>query len=100
VQASIEEALKIETFENEILELRKANLALQGKLIKAKAKVDDLVAATIEAAYGATISLGSKPVIESPKKDTRKARSQVALWHLTDWQGGKRTPSYDSKVMG
>jgi len=92
-------ALSIATLEHEAIELRKANLALQGKLIKSKAKVDDLVAATIEAAYSASLSLGNGSLIEIPKKDTRKARGQVALWHLTDWQGGKKTPSYNSQVM-
>jgi hypothetical protein len=23
----------------------------------------------------------------------------VALWHLTDWQGSKRTTTYNSQVM-
>lgn len=35
----------------------------------------------------------------APRKDSRKRKEEVALWHLTDWQGGKRTTSYDSAVM-
>lgn len=96
--SKIEEAIVQAELEQEIIALRKANLNLQTKLIKAKSKVDDLVAATQEAAYEAVITLGNKPAL-TPKKDTRKARAQVALWHLTDWQGGKKTPTYNSEVM-
>jgi hypothetical protein len=34
-----------------------------------------------------------------PVKDRRKGSAEVALWHLTDWQGAKLTPSYNSDVM-
>lgn len=78
--------------------LRKANQHLQAKLLKAKEKVDDLVAATIEAAYDASISIGAKPLITTPTKDRRKSPGEVALWHLTDWQLAKKSVSYNSEV--
>ena len=95
----LEHEVKLAQLESEIIELRKANLHLQSKLIKSKAKVDDLVEATIEAAHNAVINLGGIGNAQVPNLDKRKAREAVALWHLTDWQGGKVTPSYDSKVM-
>ena len=34
-----------------------------------------------------------------PKRDRRTKDAEVALWHLTDWQGAKVTPSYNTQVM-
>lgn len=94
-----EESLETAKLETEIIELRKSNLTLQAKLIKAKAKVDELAAATVEAAHNAVIDLGGIGNVTPPSTDKRKARELVCLWHLTDWQGGKKTPTYDSGVM-
>jgi hypothetical protein len=94
-----QEGLEVAKLETEIIELRKSNLTLQAKLIKAKAKVDELAAATVEAAHNAVIDLGGIGDVTPPSRDQRKARELVCLWHLTDWQGGKKTPSYDSGVM-
>jgi hypothetical protein len=79
-------------------ELRDANRRLQIQLAKAKAKTEDLVEAVYRATRDSLIAapLSSTP---APPKDRRHHREEVALWHLTDWQGGKRTTSYDSKVM-
>ena len=95
----LEHEIALAKLESEIVELRKSNITLQSKLIKAKAKIDDLVAATIEAAKYAVIDLGGIGNVTAPKHDGRKARELVCLWHLTDWQGGKKTPTYDSAVM-
>ena len=35
----------------------------------------------------------------APKTDKRVKGEEVALWHLTDWQGAKKTLTYDSAVM-
>lgn len=93
------EALEAADQQAELAELRRANQQLELRLIKAKAKVEDLVAATIEAAHAAAVQLGAAPLVTTPVRDKRKHGEQAALWHLTDWQGGKRTPSYDSAVM-
>ena len=79
-------------------ELRDANRRLQVQLVKAKAKTEDLVDAVYRATRDSLIArpLASTP---APRKDKRHRREEVALWHLTDWQGGKRTTSYDSQVM-
>jgi hypothetical protein len=44
------------------------------------------------------VSMGPMPPIAAPAKDRRK-RPEVALWHLTDWQGHKVTTSYNGAVM-
>ena len=84
--------------QQEIEDLRAALVRTQRDLKKAKAKTDHLVEATIEAARDAVLS---HPLPKTPKvaKSRAKAGSEVALWHLTDWQGAKLTPSYNSQVM-
>jgi len=84
--------------QQEIEDLRAALVRTQRDLKKAKAKTDHLVEATIEAARDAVLS---HPLPKTPKvaKSRSKAGSEVALWHLTDWQGAKLTPSYNSEVM-
>lgn len=45
------------------------------------------------------MALGKPPAVRPPKVDRRRNKPEVALWHLTDWQGSKVTTSYNSKVM-
>jgi hypothetical protein len=84
---------------SDVKELRAVIMRLQRQLLKAKTKTDDLVEATHQAAYDAMLTYGPIPEIKEPPADRRKSKTEVALWHMTDWQGAKRTPSYDSKVM-
>ena len=83
----------------EIEELHRVNMDLQRRLARAKAKSDDLVDATLAGARAAMLSLGPVPKVPAPKRDGRKRSGEVALWHLTDWQGAKVTTSYNSDVM-
>lgn len=80
-------------------ELRAANTQLQAQLRRAKARVDDLVEAAYEGAKAALVTLGPLAPVGAPKRDRRAHRPEVALWHLTDWQGAKVTTSYNSEVM-
>jgi len=82
----------------EIVDLRAALTRAQRQLSQAKAKSDALVTATINGAKDAQLSLGRIPPVALPKQDKRKG-GEVALWHLTDWQGAKVTTSYNSEVM-
>lgn len=84
--------------EQEIGNLRDVNRRLQGQLVAAKAKTEDLVDAVYRAAADALVARPLAPV-RAPARDKRKAGAEVALWHLTDWQGAKVTPSYNSEVM-
>lgn len=96
---SIEKRLTEEELrrEQEVEDLRAALVRTQRSLLRAKTKTDTLVEATLEAARDAVLA---NP-LQVPKagKDRRKAASEAALWHLTDWQGAKKTVSYDSEVM-
>ena len=79
--------------------LRKALRDSQRQLAKAKAKTEDLVEASISGAMDAMMALGSVPQVPTPEKDKRSKGEEVALLHLTDWQGSKVTSSYNSEVM-
>jgi hypothetical protein len=58
-----------------------------------------LVEAVKDGASEALHALGPLPPVKPPKADRRKGKPEVALWHLTDWQGSKETVSYNSEVM-
>lgn len=76
-------------------ELRRANIALQRQLARSKAKTDELVEATIEAARIATLNLGPLPAVVAPAF-APALDAEVALWDTGDWQFSKVTPTYDS----
>lgn len=81
-------------------ELRAALIRTQKQLLKVKSKTAELVAATHQAAYDAMLSMGPiKPVPAPQVPKGAKGKPEVALWHMTDWQGSKRTSSYDSQIM-
>jgi hypothetical protein len=76
-------------------DLRRANLDLLRKLEKAKVGKDELVAAVYQAAKDAAMAT-TIPAVPLPKPDKRKAKPEVAICLLADWQAGKVTPEYDS----
>jgi hypothetical protein len=78
-------------------ELRETIYRLQRDLEKAKAKREELVEAVYRAATDAARAMTIDPVAP-PKADRRKARDEVAICLLADWQWGKVTPEYDSDV--
>ena len=80
-------------------ELRSLVRRTQRQLAKSKARNEDLVAATQQGSYDAMLAMGGVPLIPKPTKDKRTHGAEVALWHLTDWQGSKTTASYNSDVM-
>lgn len=84
--------------DQQIEDLRRALENTQRQLAKQKARTDELVAATQTAAREAVLATGG---VKLPARRTRskKRGAEVALWHLTDWQGAKVTPSYNSQVM-
>lgn len=80
-------------------ELRRQLSDAQAKLRKSRSEQTALVEAVHAGARDALTALGPVPPVEPPKPDERKGKAEVALWHLTDWQGAKVTTSYDSEVM-
>lgn len=82
-----------------VAELRQALLRLQKQLKKAKERTEDLVEITQQAAYDAMLTMGRVQPVPEVVLDKRKIKTEAALWHMTDWQGAKRTVSYNSDVM-
>jgi len=83
----------------DVVELRKALMRVQKQLLQAKDRTEQLVQVTHQAAYDAVLGLGEiKPVPERPLPKGKK-KAEVALWHMTDWQGAKKTTSYNSEIM-
>lgn len=84
--------------DSELEAITKTAQRLSKQLHEAKRKNAGLVEVVYKAVYDATLLVGmekSKPV----QKDKRVSKSEVALWHMTDWQGAKVTTSYNSQVM-
>jgi hypothetical protein len=84
---------------DDVVELRNALMRLQKQLLQAKQRTDDLVEVTHQAAHDATLAMGPITPVPAPAISKSKKKAEVALWHMTDWQGAKRTTSYNSEVM-
>ena len=88
-----------EEFNPQIRELRRALEHAQRDLTRAKDRTERLVEVTQSAAYDAMLAMGPLQPVAKPSVDRRKMKNEDALWHMTDWQGAKRTQSYNSQVM-
>lgn len=78
--------------------LRAALRRTQAQLLQAKDRTEHLVEVTKQAAMDAMLALGPVSAVPTASRDKRKG-SEQALWHMTDWQGAKKTASYNSEVM-
>lgn len=84
----------------DVEDLRQSLLRVQRQLAKAKAKRDELAAVTVEACRDAVLAHWKPALIPTPRPDRRRSRKpEHGLLHATDWQGAKRTTTYDSDVM-
>jgi hypothetical protein len=72
---------------------------LQKQLKDAKARSEELVMVTKEAAFDAMYSLGPIAPVEKPTYTRSNKGAEVALWDMGDWQGSKVTTTYNSQVM-
>lgn len=82
-----------------VRDLQSSLLRAQRQLLKSKVHKDELVAAMYQGAKDAALALGPTTLTVGPPRDPRRKDAEVALWHLTDWQGAKVTTSYNSDVM-
>lgn len=82
----------------EVDELRQALARAQRAARRKEIATEVLVEAVYRAARDALLAHGPAPKIIAPARDRRSAKPEVALLHLTDWQMGKRTRSYDMAV--
>lgn len=81
-------------------ELRRVVSDLQAKLRRAQTKSADLRAAVYEGARDAAVVLGNPSDVPQPKPDKRQGHPEIALLHVSDWQWGKVTQSFNSQVAG
>lgn len=93
------ENLPEEIESQDVKELRSALIRVQKQLRQSKERTQDLVETSHQAAYDAMLTMGKIEPVATPEIDKRKAKPEVALWHMTDWQGAKRTTSYNSEIM-
>jgi hypothetical protein len=84
--------------EQRIAELEKTAATLQRQLAAAKSKDADLVDAVERAARDAALITGTVRPAKPRKRRAAKGKREVGLLHLTDWQLGKSTESYDTTV--
>jgi len=85
-------------YRKEIDELRRAlSMALKSEH-RARSKTSDLVDAVFEASKQALLAT-PRTRTTPPNKDLRKGKAEVALVHLTDWQAGKKTVSFDIQTL-
>lgn len=83
----------------EIQTLKQANQKLQAELWKAHQKKVGLIEAAREGAETAILALGKPPKVPTPKyRAAGDGKPEVAILHLSDWQTGKKTASFDSDV--
>ena len=78
-------------------ELRKTIDHLQRRLAIEKERTEAVVGAVYEAVHDSLRALDIPPV-KPPKKDRRTKGEETAVLMLSDWQLGKKTPSYSSEV--
>jgi hypothetical protein len=83
----------------DVVELRKALMRVQKQLLQAKDRTDQLVEVTHQAAHDAVLGMGSIAPVKERVLPKGKKKQEVALWHMTDWQGAKKTTSYNSEIM-
>lgn len=83
----------------DVKELRQAMIRLQKQLKKAKERTDELVEVTRQSAYDAMLAMGRIDPVEPFVSPKSNKKPEAALWHMTDWQGAKRTSTYNSVVM-
>lgn len=87
--------------EDEVERLRAQLRTAYSQLAKAKDRTEAAANAAMEGAYSAVVEYGRPAVTPyvAPKADRKAGKPEVGLLHLTDWQGAKRTVSYNSEVM-
>ena len=90
--------------EHDLIEENERLKAANARLFKQNTKLKTDRAEYLQAIYNAVgdalEAQDTIPLVPQRAKDQRKKRKpEAALWHLTDWQGGKRTSSYDLDTM-
>lgn len=78
----------------EVDQLKAALVREQQARARAETRTADLIDAVYQAAKDAAVVVGQAAPVPRPGRDRRRS-PEVALLHLSDFQAGKVTPSYD-----
>ena len=81
--------------DSELDELRRALARAQRAARRKELATEELVAAVYQACKDAALAHGPAPKIGAPARDRRTAKPEAALLHLTDWQLGKHTATFN-----
>lgn len=95
------EAAKAE-IADEVYALKDALRRANDRLRKTKMSSEAVAEAAMQGAHDAVLASPRPkvtPYVPPAADQRRKAKPEVAGLHLTDWQGAKRTVSYNSEVM-
>lgn len=88
---------------SEVYDLKDALRRANEKIRQVKVTADSVAEAALQGAYDAVVASARPkvhPYVAPDLSGVRRAgKPEVAGLHLTDWQGAKRTVSYDSEVM-
>lgn len=93
-----QEAARIEATD-EVYDLKNALREANAKVAKLRVNSERVADAALEGAKAAVLQQARPKVAPFKSKPGGKNKPEVALWHLTDWQGAKKTVSYNSTVM-
>lgn len=87
--------------EDQVTNLKRINKNLYAELGNVKHKHADVREAIIQAIEDSVFALGPIGPTPPPMRnvESKTHMPEVALWHMTDWQGGKLTTSYNHDVM-
>lgn len=86
--------------EDTVYELREALRKARDKIRRLKVNSEAVAEAAMEGARSAVLAQPRTPVVPYKTKSRKgQGRAEDALWHMTDWQGSKKTSSYNSEVM-
>lgn len=91
------EALVKEAIDTQAVEMRATIRRLQKSLHKEKDRTEALIHAVHQAVYDG-LSAIDVPDFSPPEKDRRRKDEEVAICVLSDWQLGKKTPTYSSET--
>lgn len=85
----------------EVYDLKNALREANARLAKAKMKSDAVAEAAFEGAKSALLAAPRPKVVpfKATEGGRRPGKPEWAALHLTDWQGAKKTVSYNSEVM-
>jgi hypothetical protein len=87
--------------DHEVYDLQDALRRANDRLRKTKITSDSVAEAALQGAHDAVLA-SERPKVtpyKPPTPGSRAGKPETAALHLTDWQGAKRTVSYNTEVM-